>query len=344
MSPFFFFFLAFIILMLVLDLGVFHRDDHVVGMREAGLWTCIWISLALLFAALIRFKAEWVHGIDSMESLIAYVAGSDLAGRIHEGMDYVAALDIYRKEMCGQFLAGYFIEKSLSIDNIFVMIMIFVSFGIKKEYYHRVLFWGILGAIVLRFVFIFALGVLVHRFSWVLALFGFILLYSSIKMFREQKDEVVDTDNHPVVRFASRHFRVAPHSDGHDFFTRIDGKFFITPLFLVLLIIEFSDIIFAVDSIPAVFSVSNDTMIIFTSNIFAIMGLRSLFFLLSDITDRFWMLHYGLGTLLAFIGLKMIAHELFGFSVDTVVSLIIILAILSLSIVLSLLIPKPAKD
>ncbi len=326
--------------MLALDLGLFHKDDHVVGVREAGLWTFIWVSLALLFSLLIRLKAEWLHGIGNMDDLLAFAAGTDWGKAIVPDMDFATALDIYRKEMFGQYLAGYFIEESLSIDNIFVMIMLFVSFGVKKEYYHRVLFWGILGAIVLRFVFIFALGALVHQFSWVLVIFGVILLYSAVKMFTSKSDETVDTDNHPVVRFAARHFRVAPHSDGHNFFTKIDGRRYITPLFLVLLVIEFSDIIFAVDSIPAVFSVTTDTMIVYTSNIFAIMGLRSLFFLMSDISDRFWMLRYGLGVLLAFIGMKMILHELFHVQITTTVSLMVILGILLSSVILSWLIPQ----
>lgn len=343
MSLFFLFFIVFISTMLALDLGLFHKDDHVVGVKEAGLWTVVWVSLAMLFALLIRLKGEWLHGISNMEDLLAYAAGTEWGAAINSGMSFSDALGIYRREMCGQFLAGYFIEESLSIDNIFVMIMLFVSFGVKKEYYHRVLFWGILGAIVLRFVFIFALGALVHRFAWILVVFGVVLLYSSVKMFRSKIDETVDTDNHPVVRFAARYFRVSPRSDGHNFFTKIDGRRYITPLFVVLLVIEFSDIIFAVDSIPAVFSVSTDTMIVYTSNIFAIMGLRSLFFLLSDVSDRFWMLRYGLGVLLAFIGLKMILHELLHFQISTMSSLVVILSILVVSIVLSILIPQKKK-
>ena len=225
---------------------------------------------------------------------------------------------------------------------IFVMIMIFVSFGIKREYYHRVLFWGIFGAIVLRFIFIFSLGALVSKFSWLLALFGVILLYSGVKMFRKQGNEPIDTSSHPVVRFASKHFPVTHQTYGHDFFHTENGKRMMTPLFLVLLVIEFSDIIFAVDSIPAVFSVTTNPVIVYTSNIFAIMGLRSLFFLLSDMADRFWLLHYGLGALLCFIGLKMIGGEFFGWHVPTLASLAVILGILLLSIVFSMLFKKKA--
>ena len=222
--------------------------------------------------------------------------------------------------------------------------MIFVSFGIEKKYYHRVLFWGILGAIVMRFIFIFALGALVTRLSWILAVFGVILIFSGVKMFRDKGDEKIDTSNHPAVRFASRHFRVSRELDGHNFFTTIDGKKFITPLFLVLLVIEFSDVIFAVDSIPAVFSVTTDSYIVYFSNIFAIMGLRSLFFLLSDVTDKFWLLRYGLGTLLCFIGVKMIAGEFFDLHISTMASLAAILCILFGSILLSLLFPNKQKS
>ena len=223
------------------------------------------------------------------------------------------------------------------------MIMIFASFGIDKKYYHRVLFWGILGAIVMRFLFIFLLGALVSRFSWVLAIFGVILIYSGIKMFFNKVDEKIDTANHPMVKLASRFFPVTREVRDHSFFVHLDGRNFMTPLFLVLLVIEFSDIIFAVDSIPAVFSVTTDTYIVFFSNIFAIMGLRSLFFLLSNVTDMFWLLKYGLGCLLCFIGVKMIGHEFFGFSVSTLTSLAIILGILVGSILFSLLIPRQKK-
>ena len=311
---FFTIFMIFVVMMLTLDLTVFHKKDHVVGVREAAVWTGVWVALAMGFAVLVLLFGDWM--IPPADPTV------DLAA--------------YRREMMSEYLAGYFLEESLSIDNIFVMIMIFVSFGIKKEYYHRVLFWGIFGAIVLRFIFIFALGALVTKFAWLLAVFGAILIYSGVKMFRPQSEEHIDTAKHPVVRFASKHFPVTQESHGHDFFHA--GK--MTPLFLVLLVIEFSDIIFAVDSIPAVFSVTQNPVIVYTSNIFAIMGLRSLFFLLSDVADRFWLLHYGLGVLLCFIGVKMIGGELLGWHVPTLVSLAVILGILVLSILLSMIFKK----
>lgn len=313
---FFAIFMVFVVVMLILDLFVFHKKDHVIEIKEATIWTVIWIALAMVFAVLIYFFGDWMMPMTDTSMTPAE----------------------WRAEMTQEYLAGYFLEKSLSIDNIFVMIMIFVSFGIKKEYYHRVLFWGIFGAIVMRFIFIFAVGALISKFAWLLAVFGLILIYSGIKMFRDKGDEPIDTAEHPVVKFASKHFPVTKESHGHDFFHA--GK--MTPLFLVLLVIEFSDIIFAVDSIPAVFSVSTNTMVVFTSNIFAIMGLRSLFFLLSDVADRFWLLHYGLGALLCFIGIKMIGATFFHWHIPTMVSLGIILGILVVSIVLSMLIKKPA--
>jgi tellurite resistance protein TerC len=314
--------MVFVVVMLTLDLFVFHKKDHIVSAKEAGIWTAIWVALAMGFAVLILFFGDWMI----------------------PPADATVDLGAYRREMMSEFLAGYFLEESLSIDNIFVMIMIFVSFGIDKRYYHRILFWGILGAIVLRFLFIFLLGTLVERVSWVLAIFGVILIYSGIKMFRDKGDEKIDTANHPAVRFASRFFPVTTQVNGHNFFTKINGRNYMTPLFLVLLVIEFSDIIFAVDSIPAVFSVTTDPFIVYFSNIFAIMGLRSLFFLLSDITDKFWLLKYGLGALLCFIGIKMIGHEFFGLSISTMASLMIILGILVFSILFSLIFPRKSRS
>ena len=334
-------FMVFVVVMLLLDLFVFHKKDKVVSVKEAAIWTGIWVSLAMGFAVLVYFFGDWMMPPDAS----------------------VTDLQAYRGEMVSEFLAGYFLEESLSIDNIFVMIMVFVSFGIQKEYYHRVLFWGIFGAIVLRFIFIFALAGLISQFAWLLAVFGVILIYSGVKMFLDKGDEQMDTENHPIVKFASKHFPVTAKSHGHDFFVRQqvvetsshqDGsksrslevsksKLMMTPLFLVLLVIEFSDIIFAVDSIPAVFSVTQNPVIVYTSNIFAIMGLRSLFFLLSNVADRFWMLHYGLGVLLTFIGVKMICGEFFDWHIPTLASLAVILGILVFSILLSVLIKKPQR-
>ena len=215
---FFVLFMVFMVVMLALDLGVFHKKDHVIKMKEAAIWTGIWVSLAMLFGVLLLFKAEWIHGITSMEDLLAYAKSTGIEHVIQPSMEYGAALDIYRKEVFQQYLAGYFLEESLSIDNIFVMIMIFVSFGIDKRYYHRILFWGILGAIVLRFLFIFLLGTLVEKVSWILAVFGVVLIFSGIKMFRDKGDEKIDTANHPAVRFASRFF---PLTEEHEYENKV---------------------------------------------------------------------------------------------------------------------------
>lgn len=341
---FFIAFMVFVIFMLALDLGVFHKKDHEIKIKEAAIWTGVWVTLAMLFGILLRFHAEWVHGIGGMDDLLAYAQKAGLQNLVQPSMEYAQALEAYRKEIFNQYLAGYFLEESLSIDNIFVMIMIFVSFGIDKKYYHRILFWGILGAIVLRFLFIFLLGAIIGKISWVLAIFGVILIYSGVKMFVKKGEEKIDTANHPAVKFASRFFPVTREVHGHDFFIRKDGRAFMTPLFLVLLVIEFSDIIFAVDSIPAVFSVTTDTFIVFFSNIFAIMGLRSLFFLLSNVTDMFWLLRYGLGVLLCFIGVKMIGHEFFHLDISTQISLLVILGILVGSILFSLLFPQKRQS
>ncbi|MDY5968561.1 MAG: TerC/Alx family metal homeostasis membrane protein [Bacteroidales bacterium] len=335
-------FMMFIFAMLALDLGVFNKRDHVIGVKESARNTIMWVLLSMGMAALIYFHAEWVHGIHNMEDLLALANGTSWGALLNGVTDYDQALKIYRKEMATQYLAGYFLEESLSIDNIFVIILIFTSFGIPKEYYHRVLFWGILGAIVMRFIFIFGIGALVHRFSWLLAVFGAFLVFSGVRMFKK-KEENIDTANHPVVKFCTKYFSATPKIDGHKFFSRIDGRSYMTPLFITLLVIEFTDVIFAVDSIPAVFAVTTDTYIVFFSNIFAVMGLRSLFFLLSDISDKFWLLQYGLGVLLTFIGLKMVLHEFTSFDITAVQSLLTIVAILAASIVLSIVVRKPAK-
>ena len=336
-------FLLIVVIMLVLDLGVFHKKDHVISFKEASVWTFVWISLALIFAVVIYFCAEWIHGITTMEQLQAINVqhGHNLA--LDSALGFEANMEMYRKTLTLEYLTGYLLEKALSIDNIFVMIMIFISFGIEEKYYHRVLFWGIIGAIVLRFIFIFASAALIQQFSWILAIFGGILVISGIKMFFEKNDEKIDTEKHPMVKFASKHFRLLPQGHGHDFFVRMDGKRYITPLFVVLLVIEFSDVIFAVDSIPAVFSVTQDPFIVFFSNIFAILGLRSLFFMLSNVMNMFWTLKYGLGVLLTFIGVKMLLHTFWHIEIGTGISLLIIAGILVLSILLSIIFPKKEK-
>jgi tellurite resistance protein TerC len=255
--------------MLALDLGVFHRKDEKVSLKNATVWTVIWIVIALLFGALI-----W------------YIDGS-------------------RKAF--EYYSGYLIEKMLSIDNIFVMILIFTTFKIEEKYFHRILFYGILGAIVFRFIFIFLAAALIHRFEWILVIFALILIYSAVKMFIERnKEATLNLESNKLIRFFNKRGWVTHEVKNHDFFTRINGKLLVTPLFLVLIMIEIADVIFAVDSVPAVFAITTDPYIVFYSNIFAILGLRSLFFIVSHIMNRFNWLKYLLMVLLLFIGVKMI--------------------------------------
>jgi tellurite resistance protein TerC len=225
------------------------------------------------------------------------------------------------------------------VDNIFVMIMIFMAFGVNRLYYHRVLFYGIVGAIVLRFIFIFGAAALIQRFHWILLLFGVILIYTGIKMFITRNHEnKIDAEHHPVVKFLSKRGLSTSQFHGHDFFIKINRRWLLTPLFIVLLIIEFSDIVFAFDSIPAIFSVTQDPYIVFFSNIFAILGLRSLFFMLENVMGKFRYIKIGLAVLLTFIGVKMLLPETM--KIETGTSLIVILGILSLSIIASVIANK----
>ena len=332
-------FLVLVTSLLLLDLGVFHKDDHVVTFKEAGRWTCVWVFLAVAFGIFIFFGAELIHGVHTQEQLIAIdqLHGHNLKFDWDQGWDY--NIKLYRKAMAMEYFTGYLVEESLSIDNIFVMIMIFMSFGVEKKYYHRVLFYGILGAIVLRFTFIFLAGALIQRFHWILFIFGVVLIYTGVKMFvTRNKKETIDVAHHPVVKFLSKRNLSTSEFHGHDFFHKIDGRWLLTPLFVVLLIIEFSDIIFAFDSIPAIFSITQDQYIVFFSNIFAIMGLRSLFFMLESVMDKFAYLKIGLSVLLTFIGVKMLL-PLAGVQISTFVSMLVIIGILASSVILSLLFP-----
>lgn len=253
---------------------------------------------------------------------------------------------LYNQNLGLEYLTGYVVEYALSVDNIFVIVLVFTAFGVAPKNYHRVLFWGILGAIVMRFIFIFVGAALIQKFEWIMYVFGAFLVFTGVKMFFDRNnEETIDTQNHPVVKFANRYFKVHNHFVGNKFFVTIDGVKKMTPLFLVLLIIEGTDLIFAVDSIPAIFSVTKDPYVVFFSNIFAIIGLRSMFFLLAGILDKFRFLKVGLAALLTFIGLKMLFHHYldeWGFS--TTDSLFIIVGILGLSIGLSLAFPEKKKD
>jgi len=340
---FFSIFLIFIFGILLLDLGVFSKKDHRIGFTEASIWSVVWVLISVSFYFFLIHFGYLVHGVETLEeiekSILTFNHSIDITG-----LSFEEALKVYEKNLALEYITGYVIEKSLSVDNIFVIILIFMAFGVDENYYKRVLMWGIIGAVIMRFIFIFIGAALVSRFEWILYLFGAFLIFTAIKLFLDRnKEDKIDPEKHPVVKFASKYFKVHNKYEGHDFFIKKQGKWFITPLFIVLLVIEFSDVIFAVDSIPAIFAVSKDPFIIFFSNIFAILGLRALFFLLANVLNKFHYLKVGLSILLGFIGLKMLIHhqlEKVGF--ETVHSLYIILAILVVSILASVLFP-PSK-
>lgn len=296
-------FIAFIIMLLCLDLGVFHRKSHEVKIKEALIWSAVWISFALIFN----------YGI-------YYFLG---------------------KEKALEFLTGYLIEKSLSIDNLFVFIMLFTFFDVKPIYQHKVLFWGILGALILRAIFIFAGVALISKFHWIIYIFGGFLVYTGIKMLFHN-DEKIEPDKNPLVKLFKKFFPVTENMHGGNFFVKINAKTYATPLFVVLLVVEFTDLIFAVDSIPAILAVSNDTFIIFTSNVFAILGLRALYFALAGITKYFHYLKFGLSAILVFVGVKMVIVGFY--KIPIVYSLFTILGILIISILLSLVFPKKTEE
>lgn len=335
-------FVVFIAAILVLDMLVIDRKAHVVSIKEAGTWTGVWIGLALLFSVFLWFHGDMVHGIENMQDLQA-VAARYAAHLKLDASDFEASLQQYRHYMTISYISGYLIEKTLSVDNLFVMMMIFTSFGVGKNEYQHVLNWGILGAIVLRFIFIFLGAAIISRFDWILLVFGALLVYSGIKMYvNRNKKEEINVEKHPLVKFLIKTGRMYPKFMGDKFFVREAGKWLLTPLFVTVLVIEFSDLIFAFDSIPAVFSVSLDPYVVFFSNIFAILGLRAMFFLLAAIADKFRYLKTGVCVLLVFIGVKMLIHKYF--EIDAIASLLFIIAVLIISIGASLIIPQKSDS
>lgn len=338
---FFFLFLFFILLMLALDLGVFNKHAHKPRFKETVIWTGVWVTISFLFYLFLFHSGSILHGLDSADAVAAKIKEYHHPIILPDGIGDEAALVLYNRNLALEYLTGYLIEYSLSVDNVFVIIMIFLSFNVKQQYYKKVLFWGILGAVVMRFVFIFAASALLHYFDWLFVVFGGLLIVLGGKMgydfvFHRHKDKI-DTQHHPVVKFASRWFSVTREDHGEKFWIRSGGKLVLTPLFVVLLIIEFTDVLFAVDSVPAVFSVTKDPYIVFFSNIFAILGLRSLFFLLMNVMNRFDTLKAGLAFLLTFVGLKMILNHYGLMPLTTGESLVIIIGILALSIIASLI-------
>jgi len=337
-------FLLFIALILALDLGLFSRKEHVVSLKQAGVMSLIMVAMAIGFYFILITEGQELHGIKDFAHL------KEIVDRHQHNIsllpnNFQESLMLYKQNLGLEFLTGYVIEYALSVDNIFVIVLIFSAFAVEEKYYHRVLFWGILGAIVMRFIFIFVGAALIAKFAWILYLFGAFLVFTGIRMFfSKEGDDKIDPENHPVVKWASKIFSIHPKYEGKHFFVKINAKRMVTPLFLVLLIVEFTDLLFAVDSIPAIFAVTKDPYIVFFSNIFAIMGLRSMFFLLVNIIHKFHYLKTGLAVLLSFIGVKMLGHvylEKWGFTTEH--SLIVILSILVISIVASLIFPKKKK-
>lgn len=295
----------FVLLMLALDLGVFHRKSHEVSSKEALTWSLVWISLSLVFNAIIYFFWDRMMPDSSYTNADAALA----------------------------FFTGYLIEKSLSVDNIFVFILIFSFFAVPAAYQHRVLFWGILGALVMRGTLIALGAALLKEFHWIIYIFGAFLIFTGIRMAQHQEEEV-QPDKNPVVKFFRRFMPVTENFEGDKFFIRRAGTLMATPLFLILLIVESTDLVFAVDSIPAIFAVTQDPFIVYTSNVFAILGLRALYFLLANVMDKFQYLKLGLSAVLTFIGVKMVIVDLYHIPVG--VSLAVVASILTISILASL--------
>src|SRR5512145_81816 len=291
---------VFILAMLALDLGVFHRKTHVVSLKESLAWTGVWVVLALVFNA-----GVW-HYAGSQKAL--------------------------------EFFTGYLIEKSLSVDNVFVFALLFSYFAVPPVYQHKVLFWGILGALIMRAIMIAAGAALITKFSWIIYVFGGFLILTGIKMIVKREEEI-HPERNPVVRWFKKLMPVTPEYRGDKFFVRENGIRMATPLFVVLLLVEFTDLIFAVDSIPAIFAVTSDPFIVYTSNVFAILGLRSLYFALAGVMDKFHYLKIGLGVVLTFVGVKMLLGHT-PYKIDTHVSLGVIVVIIAVSIIWSLLRPR----
>ncbi len=302
----------FVLGMLALDLGVFHRHAHVVSIREATIWSVVWIACAAVFNVLLFFFWNTISPNSTYTNSEAALA----------------------------FLTGYLIEKSLSIDNIFVFVLIFTFFAVPAQYQHRVLFWGVLGALVMRGIMIALGAALIKEFHWIIYIFGAFLVFTGIKM-AFHRNEAIDPNKNPLIRLFRRFMPVTEQFEGDKFFVRRAGVLMATPLFLVLLMVETSDLIFAVDSIPAIFAVTQDPFLVYTANVFAILGLRSLYFVLAGMVHKFHYLKLGLSVVLTFVGVKMLLLET-AFKIPTAISLVVVASVITLSVVASLV--WPPKD
>ncbi|TXF88939.1 TerC family protein [Neolewinella aurantiaca] len=303
-------FFVFVALLLFLDLFVLNKKDHVPRTREALLWTAMWTTIGLGFSGFIylAYQNGWVDSnLEPKQAVITY-------------------------------LTGYLVELSLSMDNVFVIALIFAYFKVPAIYQHRVLFWGIMGAVFFRLAMILAGVYLLEKFDWMFYVFGLLLLYSAVKMLGESAD--IHPSDNPIIKFVKRMIPVTDDYHGHDFFVHIDGKRAATPLFIALIIVETTDVIFAVDSIPAILGITTDSFLVFSSNILAILGLRSLYFVLSSMIDKFEYLKYSLALILAFVGVKMLLHEVW--HPEDWLSLVVIFGLLAAGILISLTRPAPA--
>ena len=333
-------FLILIICVLMIDLLVVGRNSHIVSSKEALIWSSIWFTLSMGFYVFLKFYGHLLHGIETPAELSDVVTRYAPELKFHL-TDFEGMLSEYRNHMSMSYLAGYFIEQTLSIDNVFVILLILKGFSVPLKNYKTVLFWGVLGAIILRFIFIFAGAALIQRFDWVLYIFGAFLVFQGIKILFKKDEHEENPHDSAIVKFISRYLSISKNYHGDKFAVNHYGKVFFTPLMLVLVMVEFTDVIFALDSIPAVFSVSLDPFVVFFSNIFAIIGLRSLFFLLANLVEKFRFLNVGVSILLVFVGVKLLAHswlEEIGFKSSY--SLYFIAVTLTLSVVFSILFPK----
>lgn len=336
-------FLLLITFVLMIDLLVVGRHSHIVSTKEALGWTSVWFMLSMSFYVFLKFYGHLLHGIETPAEL-SEVISKYAPGMKFNSTDFAGMLAEYRDNMSMSYLAGYFIEQTLSIDNVFVILLILQGFSVPQKNYKTVLFWGVLGAIILRFIFIFAGAALIQKFSWILYVFGAFLVFQGVKILIKKDDHQSDPHDSFIVKFLSKYLNILKEYHGDRFALNYHGKIFFTPLMLVLVLVEFTDVIFALDSIPAVFSVSLDPFVVFFSNIFAIIGLRSLFFLLANMIDKFRFLNVGVSILLIFVGVKLLAHswlEEIGFKSSY--SLYFIAATLVLSVVFSALFPEKEK-
>ena len=300
-----------IILFLILDLGFFNKGAHKITTKSALYQSIFWVMISVGYGILILFFDDPAGGL-SEENTVSY-------------------------------FSAYLTEKALSIDNIFVILLILKYFNVDEIHYHRVLFWGIIGAVVFRAVFIFVGAYAIHRYHWILYIFGVFLIYSGIRIYFEDGDQTIEPEKNPILRFCKKYLPLTTDDQGGHFMVKEAGKWMFTPLFLVIVLIETTDLIFAVDSIPAAFAITTNEFLIYTSNIFAVMGLRAMFFLLAGIIDRFYLLQKGLSIILFFIGAKMML-EIFDLKIDVFASFAVIIATLTLSIVLSVIVPRKAKE